>query len=300
MYYICLDIGGTSVKTAVTNEKGNIFEQTSISIPKTLYEFTKSIFEYIKTANNKYSASGIALSAPGSVDFRTGIIGGVSAIPYIHGPNWKKNLNTEFSLPVSIENDANCAALSEIYFGKYKSIKDMAFFVCGSGVGGAVIKDGRIHHGKHLHGGEFGFMFLDISFSEKNRFRNLSELGSTQALVRKVKKIYPDKNLDGKMIFEKAENGDENCLKAIDEFYSVLGAGIINVQYIYDPEMIFIGGSISDNDYFIKKKKKKVNDIIDNLEQFYKIKPVIKAATFRKNANILGALAHHLQEYNLI
>ena len=64
--------------------------------------------------------------------------------------------------------------------------------------------------------------------------------------------------------------------------------------------MIFIGGSISDNDYFIQGLTKKVNDIIDNLEQFYKIKPVIKAATFRKNANILGALAHHLQEYNLI
>ena len=48
MYYICLDIGGTSVKTAITDKKGNIYEQSSINIPKTLYEFTKSIFEYIK------------------------------------------------------------------------------------------------------------------------------------------------------------------------------------------------------------------------------------------------------------
>ena len=297
MYYVCLDIGGTSVKTAVTDEKGNIFEQSSINIPKTLYEFTKSIFEYIKNVKTRYLISGIAVSAPGSVDFKTGVIGGVSAVPYIHGPNWKKNLNTEFSLPVSIENDANCAALSEIYFGKYNFIKDMAFFVCGSGVGGAVIKDGRIHHGRHLHGGEFGFMFLDISYSEKKRFRNLSELGSTQALVRKVKKIYPDKNMDGKMIFEEAENGDQNCLKAIDEFYSALAAGIINVQYIYDPEMIFIGGSISSNDIFISGLKKKVDEILNDLKQFYKIKPVVKAATYKKDANILGALAHHLQEY---
>ena len=235
MYYICLDIGGTSVKTAITDKNGNIYEQSSINIPKTLYEFTKSIFEYIKNAKVRYSIMGIAVSAPGSVDCKTGIIGGVSAIPYIHGPNWKKNLNTEFSLPVSIENDANCAAFSEVYFGKYNFIKDMAFLVCGSGVGGAIVKDGRIHHGKHLHGGEFGFMFLDISYSEKDRFRNLSELGSTQALVRKVKKIYPDKDMNGKMIFEAAENGDKNCLKAIDEFYSALAAGIIKIQYIYDP-----------------------------------------------------------------
>ena len=298
MYYICLDIGGTSVKTAITDKKGNIYEQSSINIPKTLYEFTKSIFEYIKNAKVKYSVSGIAVSAPGSVDFKTGIIDGVSANPYIHGPNWKKNLNTEFSLPVSIENDANCAALSEVYFGKYNFIKDMAFFVCGSGVGGAIIKDGRIHHGRHLHGGEFGFMFLDISHSEKGRFRNLSELGSTQALVRKVKKIYPDKDMNGKMIFEAAENGDENCLKAIDEFYSALSAGIINVQYIYDPEMIFIGGAISSNDIFINGLNKKINDILDDLKQFYKIRPVIKPATYRKDANILGALAHHLLEYS--
>ncbi len=298
MYYICLDIGGTSVKTAVTDKDGNIYEQTSISIPKTLNEFTISIFEYIKNMKTKYPVSGIAVSAPGSVDFKTGIIGGISAIPYIHGPNWKNILNTGFYLPVSIENDANCAALSEIYFGKYKSVKDMAFFVCGSGVGGAIIKDGRIHHGKHLHGGEFGFMFLDISYSEKNRFRNLSELGSTQSLVKKIRKIYPDKNMDGKMIFEAAENGDVNCLKAVDEFYSALSAGIINVQYIYDPEMIFIGGAISSNDIFISGLNKKVNEILDNLKDFYKIRPVIKAATYRKDANILGALAHHLQEYS--
>ena len=298
MYYICLDIGGTSGKTAITDKNGNIYEQSSINIPKTLYEFTKSIFEYIKNAKVRYSIMGIAVSAPGSVDCKTGIIGGVSAIPYIHGPNWKKNLNTEFSLPVSIENDANCAAFSEVYFGKYNFIKDMAFLVCGSGVGGAIVKDGRIHHGKHLHGGEFGFMFLDISYSEKDRFRNLSELGSTQALVRKVKKIYPDKDMNGKMIFEAAENGDENCLKAIDEFYSTLAAGIINVQYIYDPEMIFIGGAISCNNTFINGLNKKTNEILDNLENFYKIRPVIKPATYRKDANILGALAHHLQEYS--
>ena len=87
MYYICLDIGGTSVKTAITDKNGNIYEQSSINIPKTLYEFTKSIFEYIKNVKVKCSVSGIAVSAPGSVDFQTGIIGGVSAIPYIHGPN---------------------------------------------------------------------------------------------------------------------------------------------------------------------------------------------------------------------
>ena len=298
MYYICLDIGGTSVKTAVTDKNGKIFEQSSIAVPKTLYEFTKSVFEYIKNAEKKYPVSGIAVSAPGSVNSETGIIGGVSAIPYIHGPNWKKNLNFEFSLPVSIENDANCAALSEITFGKYKSVKDMAFFVCGSGVGGAVIKNGKIHHGRHLHGGEFGFMFLDISCSEKNRFRNLSELGSTQSLVRKIKKIYPDKNMDGKMIFQEAEKGDINCLKAVDELYSALGAGIINVQYIYDPEMIFIGGAVSSNDSFIDGLNKKVSEILNSLEQFYKIRPVIKAATYKKDANLLGALAHHLQEYS--
>ena len=127
MHYICLDIGGTSVKTAVTDKDGNIYEQTSISIPKTLNEFTISIFEYIKNMKTKYPVSGIAVSAPGSVDFKTGIIGGISAIPYIHGPNWKNILNTGFYLPVSIENDADCADLSEIYFKKYKSVKDAAF-----------------------------------------------------------------------------------------------------------------------------------------------------------------------------
>src|SRR5699024_1216495 len=104
--------------------------------------------------------TGIAISAPGAVT-DGGMINGGSAIPYIHGPNIKAMIETRTGLTVHIENDANCVALAEIWKGAAKTKKDVAVVVIGTGIGGALVKDGVIHKGGNLHGGEFGYMILN-------------------------------------------------------------------------------------------------------------------------------------------
>ena len=148
-----IDVGGTSVKYATCDEKGHLFDKGSFKTPDTL----EDMYQAIETIYKERDVDGIALSMPGAVASDEGVIYGASAINYIHGPNIKKDLEDRLQTRVELENDANCAALAEVWLGAAKDNQDCCFVVCGTGIGGAVIKDKKIHKGKHLHGGEFGY-----------------------------------------------------------------------------------------------------------------------------------------------
>ena len=292
--YICLDIGGTSIKVAICEKNTDIIEKDTLETKQDIGEFIKIIFDYIEYAMNKYDIDGIAISSPGAVDSKVGIIGGASAIPCIHGPNWKKIIGERFNVNVSIENDANCVALAEVFSGTAKDLDDILFVVCGTGIGGSIIKDKKVHHGKNLHGGEFGFMIMEETDGE---YRTFSDVASTMSFVRKARKHYLDDSIDGKKVFDMAEKGDEFCVQILEKFYSELAKGIYNLQYIYDPEIILLGGSISDRLDFIDNINRHIDKIMDAIE-IANVRPSISYCTHRKDANIIGALAHHLNEYS--
>lgn len=292
--YACLDIGGTSIKTAVLDEKGNLIKRGNIEVRHNFNELMDSIILFIDGVKSEYDIKGVAISSPGAVDTVTGIVGGASAIPCIHGPNFKEIIRERVNLSVSIENDANCAALAEVFSGSAKGVSDIMFLVCGTGIGGAIIKDGKIHHGKHLHGGEFGYMLME---EENGEYKNFSEVASTMSFVRKVRKHYNDDLIDGVEVFSKAEAGDEFCKSAIDTFYRTLAKGIFNLQYVYDPELILLGGAISEREDFIDRLNESMDTILKKVE-IAKVKPMLGTCTHKKDANLVGALAHHFNEYN--
>lgn len=293
--FACLDIGGTSIKVALSDKDGNLIEKDTLYPSHELKEFTNTIVNWVNGMKNQYDIKGVAISSPGAVDTNSGIVGGASAVPCIHGPNWKEILSERLNLNISIENDANCVALAEIFSGSAKEVNDILFVVCGSGIGGSIIKDKKIHHGKHLYGGEFGFMIME---DDDGEYKTFSEVASTMSFVRKARKHFNDESLDGKDVFNKAENGDEFCKEIIDRFYSELAKGIYNLQYMYDPELILIGGSISDRDDFVISLNEKIDNILEKIK-IAEIKPEIRTCTHRKDANLIGALAHHIKEYNI-
>ncbi|GAA0856185.1 MULTISPECIES: ROK family protein [Bacillota] len=293
--FACLDIGGTSIKVALSDKDGNLIEKDTLYPSHELKEFTNTIVNWVNGMKNQYDIKGVAISSPGAVDTNSGIVGGASAVPCIHGPNWKEILSERLNLNISIENDANCVALAEIFSGSAKEVNDILFVVCGSGIGGSIIKDKKIHHGKHLYGGEFGFMIMEDNDGE---YKTFSEIASTMSFVRKARKHFNDESLDGKDVFNKAENGDEFCKEIIDRFYSELAKGIYNLQYMYDPELILIGGAISDRDDFVISLNEKIDNILEKIK-IAEIKPEIRTCTHRKDANLIGALAHHIKEYNI-
>lgn len=299
--YIVYDIGGSSIKYAVMNNEGNFIKKGSYKTStKDFNIFIKDMIDVAKKLKEEFEIEGIAVSAPGAVDSENGRIGGSSALPCINGPNFKEILKKELDLTLEIENDANCAALGELWIGAAKDCKNVVFVVCGTGIGGAIIKDRKIHKGENLHGGEFGYMILDTIYLE-NRidFKTWSDLGATGGLNRIVakRKGLNHKDIDGKQIFEMAENGDEICIEEIENFYFNNAKGLYNIQYTYDPEKILIGGAISEREDFIDKINEKLDIIIEDVE-YGNIRPTIERCKFKNDANLLGALFNYLQRNN--
>ena len=288
----CLDIGGTSIKVALSDREGNLIEKGHVDVAETFEELMSNIGAWINSMKEKYEIEGIAISSPGAVDSVTGIVGGASAVPCIHGPNWREEIRNRFGLEIAIENDANCAALAEVFSGSAKDVKEMMFLVCGTGIGGAIVKEGKIHHGEHLHGGEFGYMLME---ERDGRFYNFSECASTMSFVRKVRAHYNDDSWDGVKVFEEASKGNEICIEAIDTFYKNLAKGIFNLQYIYDPEMILLGGAISEREDFVERVNEKLDEILKIVE-IAKVRPNVVTCTHKKDANLIGALANFLKE----
>ena len=292
-YYACIDIGGTAIKVAVLDEVGTLFEIDALEVPQSFEEFVEILTDWVNEKKNRYTLSGLAFSSPGSVNSKTGVVGGLSAVLYIHGPNFKEIFKERTGLNVSIENDANCVALAEVFSGVAKEYKDILLVVCGTGIGGAIIKDGKVHAGANLYGGEIGYM---IMAEENGRYINFSRYASTMSFVRRVRNHYQDDSYDGKRVFEEAAKGNQVCQESINLFYKNLAHGLFNLQHIYDPEVIILGGAISNRNDFIEQLNKALMNMRPGLEP-EALMPKLRVCTHKKDANLIGALVNFKQEY---
>lgn len=294
--FMVFDIGGSAVKWSVISEGGEFIESGKFNVPNDKEGFFSKLSKTTNEMKDKFDVKGIAISAPGAVDSETGVIGGVSAIPYIHGPNFKEILKEATNLNAQLENDANCAALGECWLGAGKDNKDLAFVVCGSGIGGAIVKDKKIHGGIHKHGGEFGYCSITCELDGEPKFTSWSQAGSTTALAKKVAKLkgLEEGSLDGVQVFDLCNKGDEIAVNEVNKYYFIMAVGIYNIQYTYDPEVIILGGAISERSEYVDEINKRL-DALMNSDLEGTIKPVLKTCIFGNDANKLGALCNYLQ-----
>ncbi len=280
MRYLGFDIGGSAIKYGIVIDGPKIIEQGKIERQET---FDQMIEEMLKVYKRHEDVEGIAISAPGTVDTHTGIIGGESALEYIHGPNFKTIFKDKTGHDIAIENDANCAALSEAYFGQGKEVKRIAYVVIGSGIGGAILQNQQIHYGANSFGGEFGYQILN------EKLQTWSGLGSTVNLVNRVRKLKDNYFIDGKEVFLMAKK-DEEVNKMVENFYLANAIGLFNIQMSYDPDLILLGGGITANHEVIDRIQLKVEEI--KKEKQIKIPIKIEVGKFGADANIYGAVAN--------
>lgn len=289
--YLAIDIGGTYIKFGVVTASGEILRKKQVRTPLTSYSaLLECLNKVIDPIKNKYNINGIGLSIPAAADPKTGVVLSEGALIYIKNQNIKKDIMKLSQLNVSIENDANCAALAEIWLGAGKQCESIAFIVIGTGIGGAIIKNNQIISGKNLFAGEFGYGIHEFNY-QNTSFKTWSKTGATAVLVENTaKKLNRDKDmLDGKEVFRLADNGSDKAREAIDYFYYTLAIGIHNIQHYIDPDKIIIGGGISN-------RKNLVNETNKRLDQLHKqlppgaIRPMIETSAFKNDANLLGAV----------
>ena len=286
MNLIAIDIGGTTIKIATWINK-KLKMMFTIDTPDNLETFYDELTNAVNEIKSKNQIDGVAISSPGAVNKKTGVIEGASALPYIHNFKIVPELEKKFGLPVSIENDANCAALAELVDGAAKGCSSMAFLVIGTGVGGSIIINNQIWHGAHLYGGEFGFMVIDG--------HQLSSLASPVAMAKRYNER-TNKEFDGKTVFELADTDDVVAQEEREKLLHSLAVAIFNIQHSFDPEKIIIGGGISQNPELIPLLNDKIADLRNSLK-IATVKPILDICTLKNEANLRGAVADFEKEH---
>ncbi|MFH5836952.1 ROK family protein [Proteiniclasticum sp. C24MP] len=280
------DIGGSSVKHALWDGE-HLVRKSAFPTPKT-WEAMKAEMEKVKEIHDQGGVvEGIAMSCPGAVNRETGIIGGLSAVSYIHGFPIREELEGLFHLPVSMENDANCAALAELHEGVAKDVDHALFLIIGSGIGGTVIQGRKIHRGKNLFGGEFGYMLLDESHT-------LSALGSPVKAAERYRIEMGLDVADGTLLFREADRGEPTAMKHVESLVDALARGIYNLSVAFNPDLVILGGGISDREDLIERiSGKVVQHLKDRGAEALDVS--IVPCTFRNDANLLGAVLNFLE-----
>lgn len=234
MAILVFDMGGSAVKYGVWSQD-SLVSKGKFTTPNT-WEEMKAQLQQVRTSVNE-EIEGVGISAPGAVNAQERRIDGISAIPYIHGFDIYSELEAAFGVPVTIENDANCAGMAEFYQGAGKEFQQAAFVVIGTGVGGTLFQNGELVRGAHLYGGEFGLMILDQG-------KTFSQLGTAvQMAWRYCDRIGVDRaTITGEEVFQRAEDGDAIAIEEVNKFYRYLAQGLFSIQFAFDPEVIIIGG----------------------------------------------------------
>ncbi|MEH7332919.1 ROK family glucokinase [Neobacillus drentensis] len=310
-WFAGVDLGGTTTKIAFISMNGVIVHKWEIPTDNSnegqniTSNIAKSINKKLtELGANREQLIGIGMGAPGPVDYEAGIILNVVNLGWKDNYPLKESLEAATSLPAVIENDANCAALGEMWQGAGNGAKDLVCVTLGTGVGGGVIANGNIVQGVNGAAGEIGHITaIPFGGAPCNCGKSgcLETVASATGIVRLAneallkdgsngelaEKHAANGNITAKDVFDSARNGDLLAKKVLDDVSFHLGYVLANIANTLNPEKIVLGGGVSKaGDILLKSVR-------ENFEKyaFSSVKDSTKlaVATLGNDAGVLGA-----------
>lgn len=277
-YSVGVDIGGTTVKLGIFKIKGELLFKWEIATRREengkyiLEDIAKSIKE--KLDENQIDISkviGIGMGVPGPVR-KDGVV--LKCVNLGWGVfNVEEELSKLVGLSVKAANDANIAALGELWKGGGEGYNNIIMVTLGTGVGGGVIIDGNILSGTNGAAGEIGHIKVCWNETETcgcGKTGCLEQYASATGVVRIANRMLKEcncesslrsiDNITAKDVFDAAKNNDEIALKVVDVFAEYLGTALAHISCVCDPEVFVIGGGVS----------KAGSIIIDSVKRHYK------------------------------
>lgn len=305
-YGFGVDIGGTTIKMGFFETDGKLLDKWEIKTntedggKEILSDVAKAIDNKLAQESiSKSEVQGVGVGVPGPVR-------GDGVVNRCVNLGWgvvdvANELSTLTGLTVKAGNDANVAALGEMWQGGAKGCKDVVMATLGTGVGGGIIVDGKIVAGFNGAGGEIGHMTVnedEIEACNCGKYGCLEQYTSATGIVRMAKRKLAQTSaettlrkfdeLTAKSIFDEAKAKDAVALELVDELGEILGATLANIACVVNPEVIVIGGGVS-----------KAGDILINTIQKHYIEHAFHAAkdtrfaiaSLGNDAGIYGSMA---------
>lgn len=280
--YLAIDVGGTSIKYAVSDEGAEISRVSEIKTQREDGELFDQLDEIIAPRVN--GISGIALSFPGKIDSKNGVAHTAGAFRWISDLALKSILEEKYSKPVWIENDGKCAAMAEFWKGNLSDVKNGVFIGLGTEIAGGIIIDGKLYRGSFGSSGEFSSMLGRLKNPDNEE--RFGKIGGHKNLTAEF--------VDSYEFFEKYRNGDDAAKRALENYTETIGAGIVTIQSVLDVEKFCIGGGISAEEVLIDAIRKSLHQFITVKSGEAINEPEIVKCHFGNAAGCVGALYNFL------
>lgn len=302
-YCFGVDIGGTTVKIGLFQDNGTIIDKWEIPTHKQeggkyiLPDISKSLLDKINEKQiNKKDILGAGVGVPAPIK-EEGIVRGSANL------NWEykeviKELHELTGFKIKTGNDANMAALGEMWLGSGKNYNNLIMITLGTGVGGGIIINGKPLIGSNGAGGEIGHLKVNYNEDKHCGCKGqgcLEQYASARGIVNLAKKKLEKTNkksilnkgdITSKDVFDALKDGDEIAKEVIEEFGKYLGYAIANIAVIIDPEIILIGGGVSKAGNVIIEYVKKY---FDKKAYFANRNIKFELASLGNDAGICGA-----------
>ena len=261
-YCFGVDIGGTSVKMGLFTTEGDLIEKWEIKTRKEnkgeaiLPDVADSVLcKMNEKSLSREQIAGIGIGIPAPVN-EEGIVKNTANLGWGY-KEVKKEIHELLGMEAAIGNDANVAALGEMWLGGGKGQKNMVMVTLGTGVGGGVIVNGKVVAGEHGAGGEIGHICVNYEETDScgcGKQGCLEQYASATGITRLARKklavfegdtVLKNQEISAKAVFDAVKQGDRAAIEIAEEFGADLGHAMANLAVIVDPAVIVIGGGVS-------------------------------------------------------
>ncbi|MBQ6387736.1 MAG: ROK family protein [Ruminococcus sp.] len=312
MYRLGIDLGGTNIVAGLVDDTYRIVAKASCktNVPRPESAICDSMAEAALEACEKGGVTieeveSIGIGVPGAVNPQTGVI---EYSANLHFHNWEvvKMMQERLNKKVKIENDANAAALGEFLAGSAKGAKNAVAITLGTGVGGGIIINGKIYSGSNFAGAELGHMVIvkdgkECSCGRKGCWEayssatGLINLTKEKILSEKMDYSYMLKLADGdinkvsgKTAFDAAAAGDNEAQEVLNTYFGYLATGLVNIINIFQPDVLCIGGGISNQGENLLRPLRKIIEE-ERYTKHNDKQTVLCTCTLGNDAGIIGA-----------
>ncbi len=293
-YSIGVDLGGTNLRVAAIDPNGKILRREGATVsfdggPRQVVNRIAATIERTRENCAGHELCGVGIGVPGFIDMDAGLIVGSANLPGFQGFPVRDEIQQRLGTPIALENDANAAALGEMWMGAGRNVRDLILLTLGTGIGGGIVMNGKILHGAQGMAGEFGHMTV-IPEGNPCGCGNrgcLEKHASASAIAAMASMMHFGHDVTAEQVYELAVQGNERAKMVFESMGRALGIAIANLIHIFNfPLYLISGGPLPAWDYFAPAM---LAEVTSRSFVFSRTRTRIEKALLGSDAGLYGA-----------